>query len=135
MTIGDQITLEKLERAPYPIYSLLRDQEPVSWVPAVQLWLVTRYEDVRYVDLTPEVFTAATDPSTLNRTMGVNMLGSEGPDQHRVRRVVEPPFRPRDVEERTKGMIPELANELIDGFEARRGCDLFREFAAPMSVR
>ena len=135
MTVGEQVTLEELERDPYPIYERLRDEEPVSWVPAVQLWLVTRYEDVRTVDLTPEVFTAATDPSTLNRTMGVNMLGSEGPDQQRVRRVVEPPFRPRDVEERTEGMIPALANELIDGFESRGECDLFREFADPMSVR
>jgi hypothetical protein len=135
MTFGEQITLEELERDPYPIYARLRDEEPVSWVPAVQLWLVTRYEDVRTVDLSPERFTAATDPSTLNRTMGVNMLGSEGPDQQRVRRVVEPPFRPRDVEERTKGMIPALANELIDGFESRGECDLFREFADPMSVR
>jgi cytochrome P450 len=135
MTVGEQITLEELERDPYPIYERLREEEPVSWVPAVQLWLVTRYEDVRAVDLMPEVFTAATDPSTLNRTMGVNMLGSEGPDQQRIRRVVEPPFRPRDVEERTKGMIPALANELIDGFESHGECDLFREFADPMSVR
>jgi cytochrome P450 len=135
MTFGEQITLEELERDPYPIYARLRDEEPVAWVPAVQLCLVTRYEDVRTVDLSPEVFTAATDPSTLNRTMGVNMLGSEGPDQQRIRRVVEPPFRPRDVEERTKGMIPALANELIDGFEAREEADLFTEFADPMSVR
>ena len=135
MTFGEQITLEELERDPYPIYARLRDEEPVSWVPAVQLWLVTRYADVRTVDLSPELFTAATEPSTLNRTMGVNMLGSEGPDQQRIRRVVEPPFRPRDVEERTQGMIPALANELIDGFEPRGACDLFREFADPMSVR
>jgi cytochrome P450 len=135
VTFGEQIGLEDLERDPYPIYTRLRDEEPVSWVPAVQLWLVTRYEDVRTVDLSPDVFSAATEPSTLNRTMGVNMLGSEGPDQERVRLVVEPPFRPRDVEERTKGMIPALANELIDGFEARGECDLFREFADPMSVR
>ena len=135
MTLGEQITLEELERDPYPIYARLRDEEAVSWVPAVQLWLVTRYEHVRTVDLAPELFTAATDPSTLNRTMGVNMLGSEGADQQRIRRVVEPPFRPRDVEERTQGMIPALANELIDGFESRGECDLFREFADPMSVR
>ncbi len=135
MTFGEQISLEDLERDPYPSYARLRDEEPVSWVPAVQLWLVTRHDDVRHIDLTPEVFTAATDPSTLNRTMGVNMLGSEGPDQRRVRRVLEPPFRPRDVEERTKGMIPTLANELIDGFQSRGECDLFREFADPMSVR
>jgi cytochrome P450 len=135
VSIGDEVTLEELERDPYPVYARLRDEEPVSWVPAVGLWLVTRYDDVRYVDHTPEVFTAETEPSTLNRTMGKNVLGSEGPDQQRIRRVLEPPFRPRDVEERTQGMIPKLANELIDGFEARGECDLFREFADPMSVR
>ena len=135
MSLGEQVTLDELERDPYPIYARLRDEEPVSWVPAVQLWLVTRYEDVRHIDLTPEIFTAATEPSTLNRTMGVNMLGSEGPDQRRIRRVVEPPFRPRDVEERTQGMIPTLAHELIDGFVDRGEADLFRGFADPMSVR
>ena len=135
MSVGEEVTLEELERDPYPVYARLRDEEPVSWVPAVGLWLVTRYDDVRYVDHTPDVFTAETEPSTLNRTMGKNMLGSEGPDQQRVRRVLEPPFRPRDVEERTQGMIPKLAHELIDGFQARGECDLFREFADPMSVR
>jgi cytochrome P450 len=135
VTLGEGVSLEDLERDPYPVYARLRDDEPVSWVPAVQLWLVTRYDDVRHVDLTPKVFTAQTDPSTLNRTMGTNMLGSEGPDQQRIRRIVEPPFRPRDVEERTRGMIPRLAHELIDGFADQGECDLFHEFCDPMSVR
>ena len=135
MTFGESITLEELERDPYPIYARLREEEPVAWVPAVQLWLATRYEDVRAVDLTPEVFTGQTDPSTLNRTMGTNMLGSEGPDQERVRRITEIPFRPRDVEERTQGMIPKLAHELVDGFVDRGEADLFTEYADPMSVR
>jgi cytochrome P450 len=135
VTLGEGVSLEDLERDPYPVYARLRDDEPVSWVPAVQLWLVTRYDDVRQVDLTPKVFTAQTNPSTLNRTMGTNMLGSEGPDQQRIRRIVEPPFRPRDVEERTRGMIPRRAHELIDGFADRGECDLFREFCDPMSVR
>jgi cytochrome P450 len=135
LTFGESTTLAELERDPYPIYARLRDEEPVSWVPAVQLWLVTRHDDVRAVDLAPDVFTAATDPSTLNRTMGTNMLGSEGPDQERVRRITEIPFRPRDVEERTQGMIPKLAHELVDGFIDRGEVDLFTEYADPMSVR
>ena len=135
MPIGDAITLEELDRDPYPIYARLRDDEPVSWVPAVGLWLVTRFEDVKHVDLTPDVFTAATDPSTLNRTMGVNMLGMEGPEQAWIRAITETPFRPRDVEERTQGMIPRLANELIDGFVEAGEVDLFRAYADPMSVR
>ena len=135
LSFGESITLSELERDPYPLYARLREEEPVSWVPAVELWLVTRYDDVRHVDLSPELFTAATDPSTLNRTMGRNMLGSEGPDQERIRRITESPFRPRDVEERTQGMIPTLAHELVDGFVARGEVDLFTEYCDPMSVR
>src|SRR6266513_6471645 len=125
-TIGETITEEALETDPYPVYARLREQEPVAWVPAVELWLVTRFEDVQHVDQTPEVFTAETDPSTLNRTMGKNMLGSEGPDQERIRRVVEAPFRPRAVEARTGDMIPRLAHQLIDAFVERGAADLFR---------
>jgi cytochrome P450 len=135
LTFGESITLEELERDPYPIYARLRDEEPVSWVPAVQLWLVTRYDDVRAVDLSSEVFSGETDPSTLNRTMGKNMLGSEGSDEERIRRITEIPFRPRDVEERTQGMIPKLANELVDGFVDRGEVDLFTDYCDPMSVR
>jgi cytochrome P450 len=135
MTVGETVTIDELEDDPYPIYERLREAEPVSWVPAVQLWLVTRYEDVHHVDVTPEVFTARTTPSTLNRTMGVNMLGSEGPDQERIRRITEGPFRPRDVEDRMQGSIPKLAHELIDGFADRGEVDLFTGFCDPMSVR
>jgi len=135
VTVGDSVTLDQLEDDPFPVYERLRDAEPVSWVPAVQLWLVTRYEDVRKVDLSPEVFTAATTPSTLNRTMGVNMLGSEGPDQERIRQITEEPFRPDAVEDRMRGSIPELAHDLIDRFVERGEADLFTEFCDPMSVR
>ncbi len=133
--IGKTITLEDLERDPYPAYQRLRDEEPVSFVPAVGLWLVTRHDDVKHVTMHPETFTAATEPSTLNRTMGQNMLGMEGPEQQWIRAITEAPFRPRDVEERTQGMIPRLAGELIDSFTGRGEADLFREYADPMSVR
>jgi cytochrome P450 len=135
MTIGETITVEALERDPYPIYARLRDEEPVSFAPAVGLWLVTRHGDVKRVATEPETFTAATDPSTLNRTMGENMLGMEGPEQRWIRAITEAPFRPRDVEERTKGMIPRLADELLDAVVERGEADLFREYADPMSVR
>ncbi len=49
--------------------------------------------------------------------------------------MTETPFRPRDVEERTQGMIPRLANELVDGFVEFGETDLFRTYADPMRVR
>jgi cytochrome P450 len=132
--VAAEITVEALEEDPYPIFARLRAEEPVGFAPAVGLWLVTRRDDVEHVDLHPELFTGETEPSTLNRTLGKNMLGSEGAPHARIRSVVEPPFRPRAVEELTAGFIPGLAHELLDGLDARGGLELVSEFAEPMSV-
>ena len=134
MTIGESVTLAELERYPYPIYERLRAEEPVSFVPAVGLWLVTRWDDAYFVDRHPELFTGATEPSTLNRTMGVNMLGSEGSAHGRIRHVVEAPFRPRAVEARAGDRFVRMADGLLDAFAARGSADLLREFCEPFSV-
>jgi cytochrome P450 len=96
--------------------------------------LVTRWEDVYFVDHHPELFSGATDPSTLNRTMGVNMLGSEGAAHDRVRSVVEGPFRPREVEARAGGRFVRMVDELLDGFVADGSADLLRGLCEPFSV-
>lgn len=134
--IGDTITVEDLERDPYPIYERLREEEPVSWVESVGLWLVTRFDDVKTVDLDPDVFTAETDPSTLNRTFGKNMLGSDGAYHRRIRSIIEPAFKTRTVRELyAEQIIRPLVNELIDAFAERGEVELMSEFAEPLSVR
>jgi cytochrome P450 len=135
MSVGQSITLEELERDPYPVYARLRDDEPVLWVPgrpalardAIRRRPLRR-SDARGVHGGDRPIDAQPDD-------GREHAGHGGAEQQRIRRVVEPPFPPRDVEERTQGMIPKLAHELIDGFRERGSCDLFTEFADPMSVQ
>ena len=133
--IGPTITVEDLERDPYPVYARLRAEEPVSWVESVGLWLVTRWDDVEHVDVNPDVFTGETEPSTLNRTFGRNLLGSEGPYHRRIRSIIEPAFRPGAVRPYAGEVIEPLAEELIEGFAGRGTVDLMKEFAEPLSVR
>ena len=40
--IGAATTLAQLEADPHPILAQLREREPVSWLPALDGWLVTR---------------------------------------------------------------------------------------------
>ena len=75
------ITVEELERDPFPIYARLRDEAPVCHVPAVGLTLVTRWEDVQHVATHPELFTAEVDASPLTRTLGQNVLTLDGEAQ------------------------------------------------------
>ena len=67
-TFAESITVADLDRDPYPIYARLRKEAPVAYVPAVNLWLVTRAEDVEFVTTHPDLFTAQVSDSTLDRS-------------------------------------------------------------------
>ncbi len=102
--LGASITVEALEADPFPIYARLREEEPVCFVPAIGLHLVTRWDDVQYVATHPEVFTAEVDASPLVRTLGRNVLTADGADHARMRAGMDAPMRPRAVE----GYAPEV---------------------------
>ena len=134
-TYGSTVTVEALESDPYPIYKRLRDEEPVSWVESVGLWLVTRWDDVVHVDKTPDLFTGETEPSTLNRTFGKNLLGSEGDYHSRIRSIIYPAFRVAAIGHYPDEVIAPLAHELIDTFAERGEVEFVSEFAEPLSAR
>jgi cytochrome P450 len=134
-TYGATVTVEALESDPYPIYKRLRDEEPVSWVESVGLWLVTRWDDVVHVDKTPDLFTGETEPSTLNRTFGKNLLGSEGDYHSRIRSIIYPAFRVAAIGHYPDEVIGPLAHELIDTFAGRGEVEFVSEFAEPLSAR
>jgi cytochrome P450 len=135
MSVGTTIGVEDLERDPYPIYKQLRSEEPVCFVESVGLWLVTRWDDVQYVDKSPELFTGETEPSTLNRTFGKNLLGSEGVYHDRIRSIIYPWFRVGAIGHYPDNVIAPVATELVDAFAGRGEADLLSEFAEPLSAR
>src|SRR5437763_5317918 len=135
MSVGTEITVEQLESDPYPIYRQLREEEPVCYVESVGLWLVTRWADVQYVDKTPDLFTGETEPSTLNRTFGKNLLASEGPYHDRIRKIIYPWFRVGAIGDYPDNVIAPIANELVDAFADRGNAELVSEFAEPLSAR
>jgi len=134
-TVGSTISVEDLERDPYPAYARLRAEEPVSWVESVGLWLVTRWDDVNHVVKTPDLFTGETEPSTLNRTFGKNLLGSEGPYHHRIRSIIQPWFRTQAIGHYPDEVVAPVMNELIDAVADRGELELASEVAEPLSVR
>jgi cytochrome P450 len=135
LSLGTEITVEQLESDPYPIYEQLRAEQPVCFVESVGLWLVTRWDDVQFVDKNPALFTGETEPSTLNRTFGKNLLGSEGAYHDRIRSIIYPWFRVGAIGDYPDAVITPIAVELVDGFADRGHCDLVSEFAEPLSAR
>src|SRR5207237_6091059 len=135
LNVGSEISVPQLEADPYPIYAQLREEQPVCFVESVGLWLVTRWDDVQHVDRTPDLFTGATEPSTLERTFGKNLLASEGTYHDRIRSIVYPWFRVGAIGDYPDQVIAPLAHELIDPAAPRRHGDLVSHVAQPLSAR
>ena len=54
MSLDDSLTLDALERDPDPILARLRDGAPVAYSSSMNLWLVTRWDDVESMERRPE---------------------------------------------------------------------------------
>ncbi len=133
-TIGESITLAQLELDPYPTLARLRADEPVSFVPEMDMWLVTRWDDVQMVHDRPDRFRSATEPSWLNTVLGTNMLGSDGDDHRRVKDALQPSFTPTATGQWVTERLPQICDELIDAFDSE-GVDLMTAYAEPIAVR
>lgn len=127
MGIGDDVTLADLESDPNPVLERMRRDEPVCWVPALEMWLVTRWDDVAHVEAHPELFTAATEPSFLARALGDNMLTCDPPEATRLQDIMRPPFQAGGRSGAfVADELPGVADRLLDavdpaGFDVMQG--------------
>lgn len=127
------ITLADLEADPHPILAALRKDHPVCHVPGMDMWLVTRWEDVVYVCESPETFSANTDPSWLRDCLGENMLTLDGADHDRLANGMRPPFAGNAAGRSLREALPAILDGLIDTFEDDRTTDLMPSYAEPLA--
>lgn len=136
-TFGETITVEQLDDDPYPIYARLRRDEPVAWVPAVNLWLVTRAADVEYVTTHPELFSAKVDASPLDRSFGGPTILTVDGDRHLdLRRSLDAAYKPRVVASYIDDLVAPIARACLEALVARpeRRADLMSAYFEPISV-
>lgn len=134
MSLGSALSLAELEANPDPILARLRSEEPVAWIPAMRMWLVTRWDDVVYMEEHPELFSAATEPSFLARALGQNMLTCDPPEHTRIQAIMQPPFQPggRSGAFASDELVA-MADRLLDTVDPL-GFDLMTDFAQPLSA-
>ena len=133
-TFAASITVEALDDDPYPIYARLR-REPPALVPAVNVWMLTRWADVEHAGAHPELFTAETPSSPVELTFGSpTVLTCDGAVHKELRASIDPKFRPRVVDTYVDGLIEPIADELLDRFTGRGSAELMAEYLEPISV-
>jgi cytochrome P450 len=133
--IGATVRLRDLDENPYPTLRRLQEQEPVSWIPEVGMWFVTRRADISAILKDAETFTTHSPASPILDTFGPQMLSTDGTQRHRYKSQCVPPFTATAVQNTHAASIERHANELVNGFAAKGRTDLRPEFAMPLSVR
>jgi cytochrome P450 len=137
---------------PYPLLTELREAAPVHWVSqhhGLESWIVTRYDEVRFVLADPRFVKAPdTVPEALRRFKAAfgspeesevrSLLATDPPDHTRLRRLVGKAFTPRRVEglrrraqEVTDGLLDDLAGAAADGSGV---VDLVEGLSIPLPV-
>ncbi|MBV9336178.1 MAG: cytochrome P450 [Solirubrobacterales bacterium] len=132
--LGACVTLAQLEQDPHPILARLREHEPISWLPVLDGWLVTRYDLARTVMRDAATFTVDDPRFSTAQVVGPSMLSLDGEAHDRHRAPFAAPFRHRAVRERFADAAAAEADHLIDDFAAAGSAELRRSFAGPLAA-
>lgn len=132
--IGAAATLEELEADPHPLLARLCEHEPVSWLPALDGWLVTRRDLALLVMRDPETFTVDDPRFSTGQVVGQSMLTRDGAEHGRHRDPFARPFRLDAVRERFTAFVEAETDRLIDAIEPAGHAELRRSLAGPLAV-
>ena len=133
--IGERLTLDALEAEPYAALAELRAHEPVSWVPVLDGWLVTRRDLCIAVMRDAARYTVDDPRFSTAQVVGPSMLSLDGEEHRRHRDPFAAAFRRPEVMSRFAGVVREEADSLVGGLAARGAAEIRRELAGPLAVR
>ena len=132
--LGAATTLAELAHDPHPRLARLREREPVSWLPELGGWLVTRRDLALDVMRDAESFTVDDHRFSTAQVVGPSMLSLDGDEHTRQREPFTAPFRPRQVREGFTEFIERETDRLVTALEPAGAAELRRAFAGPLAV-
>jgi cytochrome P450 len=126
--------------APHAFMAGLHDTHPPIFFSTSQhasnAWMLIKYEDVFFVLRHPEIFTTAGAtpfPRDPNDYFYMIPLEIDPPHHRKYRAMIDPMVSPRTVAA-MEDSIRTLANQLIDRFIDRGGCEFTTDFGRPLPV-
>ena len=134
-SLGDAITLTELDANPYPLLARLREKEPVSWVPVLDGWLVTRRDLCVDVMRDAERFTVDDPRFSTARVVGPSMLSLDGAEHRRHRDPFAAGLRRPQVMEQFADRVRSEAVGLVEALRPAGRAEIRRELAGPLAVR
>jgi len=132
--LGAAVTMRDLDGELHPLLRRLREREPVSWLPVLGGWLVTRRDLALRVLRDTRTFTVDDPRFSTARVIGPSMLSLDGTEHKRHRDPFAEAFRLTEVQDRLEEFVTAEAARLVSGFAAAGRAELRRDLAGPLAV-
>ncbi len=132
--LGAAATIPDLDGDPHLLLRRLREREPVSWLPALGGWLVTRRDLALRVLSDSETFTVDDPRFSTARVVGPSMLSLDGPEHGRHRDPFAQAFRVTAVRSRLEAFVEAAAVRLVTDLRPAGSAELRRSLAGPLAV-
>jgi cytochrome P450 len=132
--LGAAVTMRDLDTNLHPVLRRLRASEPVSWLPVLGGWLVTRRDLVLRVLRDSRTFTVDDPRFSTARVIGPSMLSLDGAEHKRHRDPFAEVFRTGAAAAQLEEVTEAEAARLVAGFAAAGGAELRRSLAGPLAV-
>jgi cytochrome P450 len=118
----------------HQVLARLRAAEPVSWLPVLDGWLVTRYDLAVRVLRDSAAFTVDDPRFSTARVVGPSMLSLDGAAHDRHRRPFGGPFSPPQVRDRLAGLVTAEADRMVAAIRPAGQAELRRSLAGPLAT-
>ncbi|HVR32494.1 MAG TPA: cytochrome P450 [Acidimicrobiia bacterium] len=132
--LGAGVTRQTLEADLHGVLRQLREHEPVSWIPALHGWMVTRRDLAIEVLRDPDRFTVDDPRFSTGQVLGPSMLSLDGTEHLRHRDPFADSLRMGRVREHFTEIVDSEARRLVDAIAPAGTADLRRELAGPLAV-
>jgi cytochrome P450 len=133
-SIGASATVDELTSDPHPLLARLRAAEPVSWLPALGGWLVTRHDLAGEVMRDARSFTVDDPRFSTAQLIGPSMLSLDGPAHTRHREPFARTFRPAETRARFTAFVTAEVDRLVGALRPAGRAELRAELAGPLAV-
>ena len=137
----------EVQECPFHVYQQLQEEAPVWQMPGTNVFVVTRYDDIREIIRDPSRFSSSfsallntgSSNEEVNAIYGqgyemVETLLTQDPPRHRVyRNLVNKVFSNKRIEG-MRSEIEKMSNELIDDWIDEPEVDLLNRFCVPLPI-
>lgn len=149
--IQDNLFTQEVIADPYAYYGRLREEDPIHWNEAYELWVVTRHDDLTWLTRHHELFSSAVfkndprpayppiDESDLGlydyvrNYQGDQFIQHDRPEHLEMRKIVHTYFTPKAMET-WRPFVRDAVKELLDAAEAKGSMDVMKDLATPLPV-